>query len=184
MKKYKNDFLENLIKSGDNILEKESFKFRKAKVLACNEILNSEYKELIGKIFDIKYSYDYEEMICIEYDGEELWIEDGEYEFVDELPEYIKDIANDKWIGRLNSTKEYYGSPLLEYSHFEKEYKVKNSCGLKVEDVLEDSNGYYSATEDEYIQAKKIRIMNKKEEIEAEIRSLQEELQALSRLEE
>lgn len=181
MKKFEKDYAETLKYSGEYILEKDSFKFRKVKVRDCNGILNSGYEDLIGKEFDIKYSYDYESMICIEYKSEELWLEDGEYEFVNNLPEYIKDIASDKWIGKLNSTKEYYGTPLLDYD-YEGKYVIKNSCGLNVKDVLEDSDGYYLATEEEYNQLKQKRIKDTKEEIKSKIESLQQELKALEKI--
>jgi len=182
MKKIEKDYVKTLKNSGEYILEKESFKFRKAKVRDCNGVSNSGYKDLIGKEFDIKYSYDYEDMICVEHNGEELWLEDGEYDFIDELPKYIKDIANDKWIGKLNRTKEYYGTPLLDYDCFKKEYEVKNSCGLSVKDILEDSDGYYTATEEEYIKVKQLRILDTKEELKSKIESLQEELKALEKV--
>lgn len=180
MKKYKKDFLENLMKNGADILEKESFKFRKAKILECNGILNSSYKELIGKEFDIKYCYDYEEMICIEFEKEELWLEDGEYEFVDDLPEYIKDM-NKNEILKLNSTKEFYGGLWLDYD-FDEKYEIKNNCSLKVEYALEDSKEYEISTKDEYDAELTKAVEQSKDYIKSKILALQKELKALEKV--
>jgi len=178
MKKYENGFVEQLIKDGEYILEKESFKFRKAKVLECESILNSEYKDSVGKTFDVLYSYDYEEMICIQYNDEELWLKDWEYEFVDDLPEYIKD---KKEILKLNRTKEFYGGLWLDYD-FDGKYEIKNNCSLKVEYVLEDSKEYELATKEEYENELVEAINRRKDYIESKMSAYEKELKALEDL--
>jgi hypothetical protein len=184
MLKFQNNFIEVLNAEGEYIKGKESFKFRKAKILEKDSILNSDYKEFVGKIFDIKYSSNYrnyEDIICIELNGKEIWLEDNEYEFVDELPEYIKLFTKGReWICELNKTKEYYGVPLLRYEDDEdNEYTIKNSQELRIEDILEDSKEYELATKEEYEKVKSALIESEKIELKSKIEYLKEKLQAL-----
>jgi hypothetical protein len=178
MKKFNENYAEILKNNGEYILEKDSFKFRKVKVLDCNGVINSGYTELIDKTFDIKYNYEYEDMICIEYNDKELWLEYGEYEFVDHLPEYIRD---SKEILKLNSTKEFYGGLWLDYD-FNGTYEIKNNCSLKVEYVLEDSKDYEIATKDDYEKELAEAIEQIKDSVKSKISALEEELKALNEL--
>lgn len=184
MLKCENNFVKVLNAEGEYIDGKESFKFRKAKILEKDSILNSNYKDLIGKTFNIKYRSNYrnyEDIICIEFNDEEIWLEDTEYEFVDELPDYIKLFTKGReWICELNNTKEYYGVPLLRYEDDEdNQYSIKNSCELRVEDILEDSKDYELATKVEYESMKIALIESEKIELKSKIEYLKEKLQAL-----
>jgi hypothetical protein len=181
MIKCEKDFIKILVAEGEWIKDSKSCKFRKAKILEKDSIINSQYKELIGKTFNIKYRSNYknyEDIICIECNGKEIWLEDDEYKFLDELPEYIKD-KNE--ILKLNRTKEFYGGLWLDYE-YEDGYKIKNNCSLKVEYILDDGKEYEIATKEEYETELIEAINSRKDYIESKISACQKELKVLENL--